>query len=82
VLRGTALDAFGYQKERRQERAWIAEYQKTVLQALPRLNPENYAALLAFAQLPEHIRGFGAIKQRHWQKVQPQWRALQQQLSG
>jgi indolepyruvate ferredoxin oxidoreductase len=82
VLRGTALDAFGYQKERRLERAWIAEYQKTVLQTLPRLNSENYATLLAFAQLPEHIRGFGAVKQRHWQKVQPQWRALQQQLSG
>jgi indolepyruvate ferredoxin oxidoreductase len=80
VLRGTALDPFGHTEERRQERALIASYQATVSALIERLNPDTAANALAFAKLPEQIRGFGHVKARHIAAVRAQWVALGGQL--
>ncbi|WP_432381078.1 indolepyruvate ferredoxin oxidoreductase family protein [Duganella sp. P38] len=64
-LRGTALDPFGRTAERKMERALIAEYRDTVAALLPKLTAENLAQAVAIASIPEDIRGYGHVKERH-----------------
>jgi indolepyruvate ferredoxin oxidoreductase len=64
-LRGTALDVFGYTRERRTERRLIVEYEMTVAELLERLDRENLELAVEIAGIPEHIRGYGHIKRRH-----------------
>ena len=64
-LRNTPLDVFGYTEERKQERALIGEYCKTVSGLLSKLNADNLAQATAIARIPEEIRGYGHVKERH-----------------
>ena len=64
-LRGTVLDPFGHTAERKTERALILEYRQTVAGLLPRLTADNLAQAVAIASIPEDIRGYGHVKQRH-----------------
>jgi indolepyruvate ferredoxin oxidoreductase len=64
-LRGTPFDPFGYSAERRLERRLIAAYEVAIEESLAALGPENYDAAVALARLPEQIRGFGHVKDRH-----------------
>ena len=59
VLRGTPLDLFGWQADRRLERALIAEYEADLTAALA---GHDVAKMTALAELPDMIRGFGPIK--------------------
>jgi len=63
-LRGTPLDPFGHTEERRTERALIREYEETVERVLARLTPQNHAAAVLIAAIPDEIRGYGHIKAR------------------
>jgi indolepyruvate ferredoxin oxidoreductase len=76
VLRGGPLDIFGYSEERRNERALAGEYQDAVQGLLPQLNASNRDAAVAFARLPEQIRGYGHIKARHLAAARQQWSVL------
>ncbi|HYD81855.1 MAG TPA: indolepyruvate ferredoxin oxidoreductase family protein [Paucimonas sp.] len=69
-LRGTALDIFGYTEERRMERALIDRYKATISGLLPKLTTENLAKATAIASIPEDIRGFGHVKERHLKNAQ------------
>jgi len=73
VLRGTALDVFGYTEERREERALIVEYREAIESLLPSLNLGNLSAAVAFAKVPEHIRGYGHVKARHLKSAKDLW---------
>jgi indolepyruvate ferredoxin oxidoreductase len=64
-LRGTALDVFGYTAERRMERQLIADYEKTVGGLLAALDSSNVGLAAEIASIPEHIRGYGHIKETH-----------------
>ena len=64
-LRGTALDIFGRTEERRTERALIAEYRADVESLLPALHITNHALAVEIARIPEQIKGFGHVKERH-----------------
>ena len=64
-LRGTKLDIFGYTAERKEERELIVHYRQTIEALLPRLTAENLARAVAIASIPEEIRGYGHIKDRH-----------------
>jgi indolepyruvate ferredoxin oxidoreductase len=66
-LRGTALDIFGYTAERRGERAAIAEFEALVRRIVALLTPETRAAAMELARLPQHVRGFGHVKERNAQ---------------
>ncbi len=66
-LRGTALDVFGRTEERRTERALIAEYRATVDTLLAGLSPDNHALAVEIAVLPEMVKGYGHVKERHLQ---------------
>jgi len=64
-LRGTALDVFGRTEERRTERKLIVDYEATVGELLARLSREHHALCVEIASVPEQIRGYGHVKQRH-----------------
>ena len=64
-LRGGAFDIFGYSAERKMERALIGEYRATVGALLSKLNAENLSQAVAIASIPEDIRGYGHVKERH-----------------
>ncbi len=64
-LRGTALDIFGRTEERRTERALIDQYERTVRDVLQRLAPDNHALAMQIASIPEEIRGYGHVKEKH-----------------
>ena len=42
----------------------------------------NRDAAVAFARLPEQVRGFGHVKARHLAAARQQWNNLQQQFRG
>ncbi len=77
-LRGGALDFFGRSEERKMERALIAEYQSTIEELLGTLNAGNRALAVEIARIPEEIRGYGHVKQRHLDAVRPKRAALLQ----
>jgi indolepyruvate ferredoxin oxidoreductase len=66
-LRGTAFDLFGYTAERRMERQLIVDYKRTIEQLLTSLNADNLALCTQVARIPEEIRGYGHVKEKHWQ---------------
>ena len=79
-LRGTAFDIFGYTEERRTERRLIADYEALLNELLTRLAPENHALCVALAALPEKIRGFGHVKERHLKAAKAEEAMLLAQL--
>ena len=77
-LRGTAFDVFGYSKERRTERELITGYREMISGCLPAFNRGDKATslLLALANLPEKIRGYGHVKAASLVKVDQEKAAL------
>ncbi len=64
-LRGTPFDPFGHTLERRSERRLIEDYESMLDKVLAALTPENHHLAVGLAAIPEKIRGFGYVKQRH-----------------
>ncbi|WP_343212527.1 DUF6537 domain-containing protein, partial [Arenimonas sp. GDDSR-1] len=75
-LRGTAFDVFGKTEERKMERALIEDYQRDIKTIVSKLSVSNHVQAVQFARLPEHIRGFGHVKEKHVAKVKAQWAEL------
>ncbi len=75
-LRGTALDPFGKTEERRTERALIQEYRACIEELLAGLAPERLALAVEIARIPEDIRGYGHVKERHLAAARKKWFAL------
>ena len=78
-LRGTGLDIFGRSAERRQERALIVQYRQCIEELLPALTPANLGLAVRIARVPEDIRGYGHVKQRHLHAAQQLWSGLMSQ---
>ena len=64
-LRGSAFDIFGKTQERRGERALIGKYRQTVSSLMATLSKDNIDTAIAIASIPEEIRGYGHVKERH-----------------
>jgi indolepyruvate ferredoxin oxidoreductase len=64
-LRGGRFDIFGYSAERKSERHLIEDYFVRVDMLLSSLSPENAELAAEIASIPEHIRGYGHVKERH-----------------
>jgi indolepyruvate ferredoxin oxidoreductase len=83
-LRGTALDVFGYTAERKMERQLINDYRASIEAILAKgLSAERIGLALDIAKLPEDIRGYGHVKERHvhaakakWAELTQRWQAL------
>jgi len=81
-LRGGALDLFGRTEERRTERALIGEYRACIDELLGTLDAARLPLAAEIARIPEEIRGYGHVKERHlkaarlkWDGLMAQWRA-------
>ncbi|WP_313644582.1 indolepyruvate ferredoxin oxidoreductase family protein [Stenotrophomonas sp.] len=64
-LRGSRFDVFGYTEERRGERQLIADYEKTLQELISGLDARRLALAVDIASIPEHIRGYGHVKEAH-----------------
>ena len=64
-LRGSPLDLFGHTAERKMERRLIADYRATMEELMRGLDGDNHALAVDIASIPEHIRGYGHVKDRH-----------------
>jgi indolepyruvate ferredoxin oxidoreductase len=81
-LRGTMLDVFGGQHERRMERALVEQYVGDLRTALAVLRPDTFDAAVALAELPDMIRGFGPVKEANRHKAQEKRQALLPRLEA
>jgi indolepyruvate ferredoxin oxidoreductase len=81
-LRGSPLDVFGYTEERRAERALIAQYRDCIESLLSDLSAENLELAIQIAAIPDSIRGYGHVKERHLQTARGRWTSLMQQWEG
>src|ERR1700722_6676704 len=61
-LRGTALDVFGYTAERKMERQLAVDYETRLRSAFELLSPANHSRVIALAEVPELIKGYGHVK--------------------
>jgi len=68
-LRGGTFDVFGRTEERRGERQLIADYEQTVALLLEGLSDDRVALAVEIASIPEHIRGYGHVKEAHLHKA-------------
>ncbi len=68
-LRGTPLNPFGYTAERRMERHLIRQFEADMKTWLPKAGADTMDALVALAELPLSIRGFGPVKEANAQKA-------------
>ena len=78
-LRGGAFDVFGKTAERKMERALIDEYRACIDELLTSLNAGNHALAVDIARIPEDIRGYGHVKERHLHAARPKWAGLMAQ---
>jgi indolepyruvate ferredoxin oxidoreductase len=76
VLRGTVLDLFGRQAERKWERALIRQYEADLNTAMAALRPDTLKAAVGLASLPDVIRGFGPVKEANREKAEAKRGAL------
>ena len=81
-LRGGVLDLFGKTAERQMERALIQEYRACIEELLGGLTPERLALAVEIARIPENIRGYGHVKERHLKAARAQWDGLMAQWRG
>ncbi|MDP2409069.1 MAG: indolepyruvate ferredoxin oxidoreductase family protein [Pseudolabrys sp.] len=81
VLRGTPFDPFAYSEDRRIERQLVADYQTLLDRIIAELTPFNHQTAVALASIPEKIRGYGPVKQRHLTAAKAEEAALLEQFS-
>jgi indolepyruvate ferredoxin oxidoreductase len=75
-LRGTPFDVFGWLPHRRLERRLIAEYEAVLQELGDGLTAENRPLAVEIASLPEHVRGFDTVKERHLEEAKEKEREL------
>jgi indolepyruvate ferredoxin oxidoreductase len=64
-LRGTPFDPFGRSAERRTEQRLIGAYEEVIEELLAALSLDNHRLAVEIARIPEQIRGYGHVKERH-----------------
>jgi indolepyruvate ferredoxin oxidoreductase len=63
-LRGTPLDVFGYNADRKMERELITAYEKDVAAVLGQLSQATHDTAVEILSLPDRIRGYGPVKEK------------------
>ena len=75
-LRGTVFDIFSHTPERRLDRSLPVSYRDNLTALLPRMTPANLASIVAIASIPEEIRGYGHVRERHLAAARAKEKAL------
>jgi indolepyruvate ferredoxin oxidoreductase len=79
-LRGSALDPFGWQADRKLERQLIVEFEQLVSSVLAGLNADNLATAVELVKVFEGVRGFGYIKEAAWKQAGERQQSLLQRF--
>ncbi|MFB9263317.1 indolepyruvate ferredoxin oxidoreductase family protein [Bradyrhizobium erythrophlei] len=82
VLRGTPLDIFGYNADRKLERDLIAGYEKDVATVLSLLSPLNHDIAVELLSLPDRIRGYGPVKDKAIKEAKVRYAQLAADLAN
>ena len=64
-LRGTVLDVFRNNAERRLNQRVLAEYEKDMDALIAGMSASNHVLAVQLASLPEKIRGYGHVRETH-----------------
>jgi indolepyruvate ferredoxin oxidoreductase len=80
-LRGTVLDPFRNNEERRLERALVAQYEADVRTLVAGLTEAGYDTAVAIASLPSKIRGYGHVKKANADAAAVERETLLQQFA-
>ncbi len=80
-LRGTWLDPFRLEGERRAEQALLRQYLDDIEMILDRLGEASYGLLCEIARVPEQVRGYGPVKRTNMASAAKRRAALLAQLS-
>lgn len=81
-LRGTALDVFGYSKERREERETIEWFKALVLKTASEMDDTNHDIAIQIVQVPMKIRGYGHVKSANLALAKAKTKTLTRQFNG
>ncbi|WP_342711731.1 indolepyruvate ferredoxin oxidoreductase family protein [Bradyrhizobium sp. B124] len=81
-LRGTPLDIFGYNADRKLERDLIAGYEKDVATVLNLLSPLNHDIAVELLSLPDRIRGYGPVKDKAIKEAKVRYAQLAADLAN
>jgi len=81
-LRGTAFDPFGRAEVRKLERRLVEWYPRIVGRGLAELRPENHAAVIELAALPDRIRGYEKLKLDSARRAMERAEVLLRDLDG
>jgi len=79
-LRGTWLDIFAHNPERKLEVAMIAEYEKLLADVAANLTPANHATAVSLAALPLDVKGYGYIKDGNYKQTKAKEAVLLRRL--
>ena len=79
-LRGTALDPFGWQSDRKLERRLITEFEQLIGALLSGLSLDNLATATELVKLYEGVRGFGHIKEAAYRQASDKQKTLLEQF--
>ncbi len=82
MLRGTPLDVFGYNAERKLERDLIAGYEKDVATVLEQLSPRTIMTAVEILSLPDRIRGYGPVKRKSVDDARSRYAELARDLAA
>lgn len=78
-LRGTPLDVFGYQAERKLERQLRDQFLADLTYLSQHLHTEQFELALRYVQIPQTIRGFGPVKHQAIERARREQQHLLQQ---
>ena len=81
-LRGSWLDPFRNSDEARLARRLLADYEADVDFALAHWSDDAAADLTALLDLPEHIRGYGHVRERHAAEADKKRQSLRQAIQA
>jgi indolepyruvate ferredoxin oxidoreductase len=73
-LRGGRWTCVRQDRRAREERALIGEYRASIEEVLASLSADNHATAVEIARIPEQIKGFGHVKERHLKAARPKAR--------
>lgn len=80
-LRGTWIDPFGYQQERRDERQLLRDYENLLEEVGDALTADNRDEAADLLNLADSIRGYGPVKARSIEKMKADLPALKSAFS-
>ena len=81
-LRGSVIDPFRFTPEAAMAEAQLAAYEADIAFALENLGTQHADSLLELLSLPEHIRGYGRVREQHAREVEAKAIKLRAKVKG